>query len=280
MSSSAADVREVLALIDAATKADHNAPIDEQAVRSLTVATDARHVFHREDDRIVAYANISPAEQPMAEVVVAPAARNRGIGTTLVAELVDTGAWVWAHGNLPAAQAVAQRLELKIARALLQLRRDVADLPEIELPQGISIRTYADGDDAEILRVNNAAFSWHPEQGGWTESDIAERRAERWFDPDGLFVATDEAGRVVGFHWTKVHSEGGEVLGEVYVVGVDPAAQGKGLGRALTLAGLHHLRIVGVSTVMLYTEADNSAAVRTYEGLGFRRFHTDVAYSR
>ena len=96
------------------------------------------------------------------------------------------------------------------------------------------ITTYAGpADDAELLRVNNAAFAWHPEQGGWTEADIAERRAEPWFDPAGLFMAFDvNTAKLLGFHWTKVH---GEDLGEVYVVGVDPAAQGRGLGATLTL---------------------------------------------
>ena len=91
------------------------------------------------------------------------------------------------------------------------------------------ITTYAGpADDAELVRVNNAAFAWHPEQGGWTDADIAERRGESWFDPGGLFMAVDEqSGKLLGFHWTKVHNAD---LGEVYVVGVDPAAQGRGLG--------------------------------------------------
>ena len=144
------------------------------------------------------------------------------------------------------------------------------------------ITTYSGpADDAELLRVNNAAFAWHPEQGGWTEADIAERRGEPWFDPGGLFMAVDEhTGALLGFHWTKVHSAD---LGEVYVVGVDPAAQGRGLGATLTLVGLHHLaeRLTGSSkpAVMLYVEADNSAAVKAYRRLGFDVRTVDAAYA-
>ncbi len=148
---------------------------------------------------------------------------------------------------------------------------------------GVRIATYAGpGDDAELLRVNNAAFAWHPEQGGWTETEIAERRAEPWFDPAGLFMAWDErSGALLGFHWTKRHSAS---LGEVYVVGVDPAAQGRGLGAALTLTGLHHLAGQlsagpGEPAVMLYVEADNIAAVKTYRRLGFDVVNTDAAYA-
>ena len=192
------------------------------------------------------------------------------------------GARIWAHGNLEPARATAAALGLVVVRELLQMRRPLADLPALTVPDDVRIRTYSGpADDAELLRVNNAAFAWHPEQSGWTEADIAERRAEPWFDPAGLFMAVDEhSDKLLGFHWTKVH---GEDLGEVYVVGVDPAAQGRGLGATLTLVGLHHLaeRLLKSSepTVMLYTEADNSAAVKTYERLGFTVFSVDAAYA-
>lgn len=171
-------------------------------------------------------------------------------------------------------------------RELLQMRRPLAgtDLPEVTVPGGVSLRTYrGHQDDAELLRVNNAAFSWHPEQGGWTGQDIAGRRDESWFDPAGVFLAFEEGSdTLLGFHWTKVHpaEAGEEEIGEVYVVGIDPAAQGRGLGRALTLAGLHYLRGRRLGEVLLYVESDNSAAVHTYQQLGFTRFHVDAAYSR
>ena len=181
----------------------------------------------------------------------------------------------------------AKSLDLVSVRELLQLRRplDAPQLPEIVVPEGVTIRTYrGPEDDSEILRVNNAAFSWHPEQGGWTQAEVDERTAEGWFDPAGLFMAfaDTDPDTLLGFHWTKVHAPEGDdpELGEVYVVGIDPAAQGRGLGRVLTLAGMHYLRDRGLGTVLLYVEGDNTAALHTYERLGFDRFHVDMAYAR
>ncbi|SUB11252.1 Mycothiol acetyltransferase [Nocardia brasiliensis] len=279
-------------LLDRATAADGVAPVSEQAVLSLNSADDApaRHLVATRDDVITGYANLVPAhgDHPaMAEVAVDPAARGQGIGAELVAAALaegGAGTRVWAHGNRPAAQAVAARLGLATARELWQMRRALAtpELPELPERADVTIRTYAGpADDAELLRVNNAAFVWHPEQGGWTERDIVARRAESWFDPAGLFLATDPATpeQVLGFHWTKVHYDENPPVGEVYVVGIDPAAQGRGLGRLLTLAGLRHLRDRGLAEVLLYTEADNTAAVHTYTRLGFAPAHVDVAYS-
>ncbi|GAB2654333.1 mycothiol synthase [Nocardia goodfellowii] len=280
-------IAEVLAR---ATAADGVAPVSEQAVLSLTTDSPARHTFAVRDNTLAGYANLVPAhgEHPaMAEVAVDPRFRGQGIGTELVSAALaegGPGTRVWAHGGLPAAKAVAARLGLLTARELWQMRRPLAtpELPELAVPDGVVLRTYAGpADDAELLRVNAAAFDWHPEQGAWTEHDIEIRRDAAWFDPAGLFIAADPAdpARILGFHWTKVHLDEDPAVGEVYVVGIDPAAQGRGLGRLLTLAGLHYLRARGLGEVLLYTEADNAAAVRTYTKLGFATAHTDVAYA-
>ena len=245
-----------------------------------------RHLLALEGADIVGYLNLASAEaQAMAELVVHPQARRRGIGSAMartgLAEGGD-GARIWAHGNLTPARATAAALNLAAVRELLQMRRPLTGLPPVDVPTGVRIATYSGpGDDAELLRVNNAAFAWHPEQGGWTPAEIAERRGEAWFDPEGLFLAFDEpTGALLGFHWTKVHSVD---LGEVYVVAVDPAAQGRRLGATLTLVGLHHLagRLSASPrpTVMLYVEADNWAAVSTYRRLGFEVHSSDVAYA-
>ncbi len=123
-----------------------------------------------------------------------------------------------------------------------------------------------------MLRVNAAAFAHHPEQGSMDAGELAERMAEPWFDPAGLLVA-DAGDRLLGFHWTKRHSA---TLGEVYVVGIDPAAQGLGLGKLLVDVGLRHLRDGGADEVLLYVESGNAPAVGLYEGLGFTHAAADT----
>jgi mycothiol synthase len=145
----------------------------------------------------------------------------------------------------------------------------------------VVVRGYSPADADEVVRVNAAAFAAHPEQGAMDAANLAERMAEPWFDPAGLLVAEDATapGRLLGFHWTKQHSDS---LGEVYVVGIDPAAQGRGLGKLLTLAGLQHLASRGVSEVLLYVESDNRPAIAVYSGLGFTHAGSDthVMYQR
>jgi mycothiol synthase len=282
--------QKIRELVTAATEFDLVAPVGEQVLRELANRrTD--HLIATADDEVVGYLNLAAGNDDgpgMAELVVHPQARRHGVGAALIrATLSKTDGMnrFWAHGTREPAQATASALGLVAVRELVQMRRSLRDVTDPAPVDGVHIRSYAGtADDAELLRVNNAAFATHPEQGGWTADDLAERRAEPWFDPEGLFLAVDEqTNTLLGFHWTKVHSQEAG-LGEVYVVGVDPSAQGRGLGGLLTAVGIAHLarRLAGAAepTVLLYVESDNTAALRTYRRLGFTQYSVDTAYAR
>ncbi|HET9144378.1 mycothiol synthase [Actinophytocola sp.] len=224
--------------------------------------------------------------RPVAELIVHPDRRGQGLGSVLAESLVSQVTRrplrVWAHGDHPAAARIAHRLGFARVRELLKMRLDLAagepPLPAPSWPPGVRLRTFVPGqDEPAVVAVNRRAFDWHPEQGALTVADVAAAEDEPWFDPEGFFLAVDGEDRLLGFHWTKVHS-GTPPEGEVYVVGVDPDAQGGGLGRALTLAGLHHLHRAGLATVVLYVESDNAPAVTVYRRLGFGLLLTDVQY--
>jgi mycothiol synthase len=221
------------------------------------------------------------------EIAVHPSYRNQGVANRLVGTLKSSrgldGLKAWSHGNHEAAADLAARYGYGPIRELWKMRLTTAaaDLPDARLPDGVSIRPFVPGKDEEAwLEANRQAFAHHPEQGSLTRADLQARMDEAWFDPAGFLLAEDRDGRLLGYHWTKVHPQHGThpAIGEVYVVGVTPAAQGMGLGKALTIAGIRHLQQQGLHAVMLYTDADNTPAVSLYRRLGFTRWDMDVMY--
>ncbi|MGZ4534800.1 MAG: mycothiol synthase [Nocardioidaceae bacterium] len=290
----AADLRRIA---DAATEADGRAPLNEAALLALRHHGLARATLFVAqgagvESSVAGFAVVHTAsgtqEPADLNLVVSPEFRRRGLGGLLAARVSDefaaTPLSAWSHGNHPGAAALAARNGFARVRDLWVMRRPLrGDLPPLDGPaaeaDGIDVRPFRPGTDEEaVLTVNARAFADHPEQGAMTLADLHEREREPWFDPAGFFLAW-RGDRLLGFHWTKVH---GPAQGEVYVVGVDPDAQGSGLGRLLTLTGLHHLAGRGVDEVILYVEADNAPAVAVYTKLGFTHAaaDTDVMYQR
>lgn len=243
------------------------------------------HLLRRDDaDALVGYAQVAAAGTPdaVAELVVDPDHRRRGHGRALLdAALAEGTRNVWSHGMLPGAEALASAAGLTLTRTLHRMSRPLGedDATDPVLPQGFSVRAFEPGrDDEAWVALNAAAFAAHREQGRLTVADLHERMAQPWFDAAGFLLVVDDAtDRVVAFHWTKV--EAGSSTGEVYVVGVDPAHQGRGLGGPLTALGLSHLARRDLAEVELYVDGDNTAARRTYERLGFTDVAVDGQYS-
>jgi mycothiol synthase len=269
------EVAAALEVTEEAAAADGVRPMGESAL--LRLRDGAGAVLAYDGDTL---AGVAILDGDAGELAVRPSLRRRGHGRALVTALAGRveSLNVWAHGELPAAVALAGTLGFERFRALWKMARPLGGpLPEVAVPPGVRLRTFEVGRDEDAwVRVNARAFADHPEQGRWTRADLERREREPWFSPEGFFLA-ERDGELAGFHWTKVHEEDGPV-GEVYVVGVDPAAQGLGLGRVLTLAGLRHLQDLGLPAVMLYVDESNTAATALYGKLGFERRSTDAMY--
>jgi mycothiol synthase len=282
------DVADVHELLRAAERADGHRPLSDHLWLDLVhggrpgfaglVAWEPGH------GHPVAYAQLSRGNESWAlELVVDPHHRYEmaAIGPELLHAALDVvgregGGHVhwWVFEPTSAHDDVAADVGLSPGRRLHQMRRA---LPT-GLPVSIETRPFVPGaDDDAWLAVNNRAFEFHEEQGGWDRDTLRQRQHESWFDPAG-FLLHERDGRLAGFCWTKLHHDTDPVLGEIYVIAVDPAFHGQGLGEQLTLAGLESIEQRGVTTAMLYVDADNEPAVHLYRRLGFHVHRTDRAF--
>ena len=203
----------------------------------------------------------------------APEALRLGVAaaSTAGAELIR---W-WAAPATEHTDGVAAAAGLTATRDLLHLR---VPLPAPDPDPEPATRPFTPSDADASIEVNNRAFHWHPEQSGMTRERLDALTAEAWFDPAG-FLLHERDGRLAGFCWTKLHHDETPLLGEIFVIAVDPDFHGQGLGRALTLAGLRWLHHAGATIGGLYVESDNVPAIATYERIGFTLHHIQRAYT-
>jgi len=294
----------VIDLITETTKHDGIPPVAEHVLLHLRHGGDKedRHIVLESNGVIAGYAHLDLTDQvegPSAELVIHPEYRSKGLGESLLAEIVriahesngDKKLRLWSHGDLPGARKLAEGGGFTRVRTVVQMRRPLTEtLPDKD--SRFTYRSFVVGEDEEQwLELNNRAFSGHPDQGSWGIRDIKVRELEEWFDPSGFIIVTDEAvhgGKMKGFCWVKIHggishhhdgsSHDHDPIGEIYVMGVDPAHHGEGIGRAVTIAGLHYMRDRGIFSAMLYVDAENQAGLALYRGLGFTEWGRDVLY--
>ena len=286
---------EIFELVLECTAFDSGYPFSEQVLIHLRHGSDnkVRHVIARDGHQLAGYAHLDSTDDidgPSAELAVHPDLRRQGVGSLLLSTLLvasrPRALRLWAHGEAAAASSLAHSFGFDKVRTLWQMRRSLfATVADVPAPAGITLRNFHPERDINgWLDCNTRAFADHPEQGRWTRRDLESRMKEPWFDAKGFIVAEDTDGRIVGFHWTKIHGVDErdahlhEPIGEVYVVGVDPEWQGKQLGRVLTVVGLRYLRHVGLRSAMLYVDAADTRARALYESMGFAHWDTDTLF--
>lgn len=287
----------VFELITETTRHDGIPPVSEHVLLHLRHGGDEddRHVIITESidgiDRVVGYAHLDltdEVEGPSAELVIHPDFRGKSFGHALldqVTEIAGSRLRLWAHGDLPGAQHLAESRGFTRIRTVVQMRRTL-NSPLPPLNDSIPLRSFKVGEDeSKWLALNNRAFAGHPDQSNWSERDLDVRKREVWFDETGFILATDQK-KIIGFCWVKIH--GGtkhqdhdhDPIGEIYVMGVDPDSHKRGIGRQVTLAGLHFMQDQGIFSAMLYVDAANEPALHLYRSLGFTEWGRDILYRK
>lgn len=296
--------------------AQNRAPLDAlgDALRRDLDAPDPRSAGFSTRD---AYARVAPAENRHENrtesqrgptrrwnVGYSPGIGTIGIGAAIellmqcLAYVADQGGGevtLWRQGAIPDDDRAARSAGLDADRELLQMRvalprpapddlevsDDIAVPVSNQLPDAIRLRNFEPGrDDTAWLALNNAAFAGHAEQGDWDAPILRARLREPWFDASWFLLAERDA-ELVGFNWLRRHpaTRSDPEMGEIYVIGVAPTAQGQGLGRALTVAGTERIAAAGLTTAVLYVAGDNTTAIALYRALGFEVTRTDRAYT-
>lgn len=281
-----AEIHSLEALCLMAQAADGFRPLSDDLWLELTgpATAGSRVVIDRRDGHVVGSAHLShPPGHWQLELVVHPRHRHTGVERELldhaVSEVRSDGGGdiiLWSNDPDEPMLELIDKAGFSPQRELLRMECALPLDESATWPEGVAVRTFRSGDDAAVVALNNRAFSDHPEQGSWTVHTLRTRMAQDWFDPAG-FVIAEAGAEIVGFCWTKLHDD--ERAGEIYVIAVEPARQGTGLGRALVVAGLESIAQRHITRGILYVDASNQAAVGLYESLGFSTTRINRAFS-
>ncbi|WP_246465002.1 mycothiol synthase [Ruania alkalisoli] len=280
-----AQQQAVRVLAQAAEQADGIEALSEQTLLNLDLPEQpggrgVKHLLVESPSGMDAYAQVDGGS---VELVVAPQRRQRGIGGALLDAALTEGRQVWAHGDLPAAQALARSRELRRVRDLWVMTAEPpTDPDEPAASEGLRVRTFTVGRDEDAwVELNALAFAHHPEQGRLTRADLEQREGQPWFDPEVFFLAEDvNTGELLGSLWVKIEGNSGHAVGEIYALGVHPQAQGRGVGTLLTAHAMAAFAARDLARIELYVEGENTPAIRTYRRAGFTRARADVQYAR
>jgi mycothiol synthase len=288
----------VLDLINRTTHHDGTPPIAEHILLHLRYGGDKAdsHLLVEKDNQVIGYAHLDQTDLvagPSVELVVDPSYRGAGVGKALLSEAIKICGKtlrLWVHGEQEAAHTLAASFNFEKIRTVMQMSMPLTDIQPLPvIDKEIIIRSFLPGIDSDAwLELNNKVFKDHPEQGGWQLSDLNHRLSEEWFDEKGFFIV-EKNKQVIASTWTKVHGEhshnhDGEAshahpaIGEIYITAVDPEYAGLGIGKALTITALNHLKYQGLKDAMLYVDFDNKAALNLYDSLGFKLSSKDILY--
>jgi mycothiol synthase len=306
-----ADLQAVCELLNACDAVDHLD--DNYSVDSLrTELTDPRldpardiRVWTDAAGRMIAYGqlwstpNVEDVQDASLYMRVHPDVREADLEPEIVAWGTERAREVGRERNKPvqlrsgtkdfdaARRATLERLGFAPIRYSYKMARPLDQpIPEPQFPAGYTLRHVADeAGIAEWVATFNESFidhwSFHPttveERTHWmTDSHYLAERDLVAVAPDGQFGA-------FCLCWIdpEENERNNRNEGWIDVLGTRRGHRKIGLGRAMLLAGMHHLKAEGIAVAVLGVDAENpTGALRLYESVGFTKASTWVTYAK
>jgi mycothiol synthase len=223
---------------------------------------------------------------------VSPEARGKGIGTELMASIIETASeWGAGYvstalpGDQPRSLEFLERLGFKRVRTFDKMRlTDLTADPVPELPAGYSLVTFVHGQDEEaFVAVFNQAF-----HDTWDFTPLKVSEVSRWnhrpsFNPRGCFLLW-QGDQLVGFTTVLFNPERaeqtGRVIGRIYEMGVLPSHRQHGLGYLLLRVAIRYAREQGFQGLDLVTDEASPAGKQLYAKVGFQEKRSSVVLHR
>ncbi len=227
----------------------------------------------------------------MANIVVHPDWRRRGIGGKLLSNVLERShelkagsVQIFANAHSSAATGFLQGHGFFAQGAYTEMRLTAGTrLPPIIWPFGYTMRPYSEVQEISLL-TEAMNLSYIPL---WGHNEVSQEQMKSWlpnFVPEGIFLVFSEKGRVVGVSRTEPSPErtarNGAPTGYIDAPGVVPQHRRLDLYRALVLTGINWLQQQGQTIIEMESWGDKLEVLKMYRELGFKDIHQYISYQR
>jgi GNAT superfamily N-acetyltransferase len=161
-----------------------------------------------------------------------------------------------------------QKFDWSIIRFAIDLQQD---LPQPQLPAGFTIRPLRGrGEVGAYVSLHRAAFGSEKMTTAWRMRTLDHPAYRPEIDLVVVGPEDQPVGFCIGWLWQDI--------GQIEPLGVHPAYQGKGLGRALELTALHTLRQHGARWGYVDHVSLNEKAIALSLQTGFKPLNNALRY--
>lgn len=240
------------------------------------------------DSLIVGYADMVrelDIGRVILDIAVGSTNRGQGIGSRLLESAMDHGRKLGAKViHIPIVQGVqpgehfVRKRGFRVTRRHWQMSLTEYGVGVLQIPSGFELCHFRPGDEESLCLLQNLVFtgSWgfHPN----TVEEIRYLVNEDWCRPNSiLFIC--EGQRKVGYCWMMDHPID-KNKGYIRMMGINPIYRNQGLGKAILVAGIKHLKKCGKKEIELLVDSRNQSAKRLYQSVGFQKKGTTLWYQR